>query len=834
MVREMKRIVSGIMLTLLLIGILALALNEVSAPLPTSPPADWPSVFFCNETLSFCTEDKPIVADVGDTINIALVGFNFTDNMVPDPNNPANQRPLGNLMGFDVQMSWDPTILKLVDYTVTTPVEDYPDPVSPSPYPGILHDPVFEFVNITDKNDNIPNAEPGTMAWFAYIALPPADPFNGDGTFFNMTFDVIGSGASDLKLNYVGLADESGYKLLWHQYDGLFSTPGAPVADFTFWPDVGVVNKTMIFNASESYSPLGLDIDNYAWDFGDGNSTSVSDPIIRHTYNTIGDYTVSLVVEDSNGVRSSPKTEQVSVVNKRNVMIADVSPSARMILVGKTVDITVRVENDGGAGENFTLAVYYNVSSVNWTDISMTSWIKIDESNVFLSDHSFSIKLFTWNTTGVPQVNARYYILANVTQVPYEDVNDNNMTSDAIFIVSISLHDIAIEKLEVGWGEDFEYPVLDGEDVTFQITVLNSGTVDETTVNVTLYCNDSMLDSWNESMQYGETVQLTFQESFDPGSYNITARATIETDAYPDNNFMEETLQVIRVPKLNITYAPDYPLANYTVSFNASASFHQEPGASITSYKWQIYNPEGILVNTTYGADLVSITYKFGEEGEWRVVLCIKDSYNIEYKWQRPATSAYKIEAIINVEEGFTYSFEAGTWNSITYYVNITSNSTVTDFSFNPDVGPFIKFSVSGTLGKGFCQVAIPQSLLWVEDGDWEVLVGGESVDYTIIQDGNTTYLSFIYDHSTKTVQIIGTHVIPEFPSAEILPLYIAVMMLVLILIKKLTKPKDRQKPGKLINGTPFHISNAIKTILPVMKTRHNLDEKCLPLFYLN
>jgi hypothetical protein len=506
-----------------------------------------------------------------------------------------------------------------------------------------------------------------------------------------------------------------------------------------------------------------------------------------------------LTVVDFDGVSSSPKTEQVAVVNKRNLKIADVSPSAEYILAGKAVDIAVRVENDGDADENFTLAAYYNATSVNWTDISTTSWIKINQSNVFLSKYSFSIKLFTWNTTGVPKVNARYYILANATQVPYEDINDNNMIGDSVFIVSIRFHDIAIEKLEIGWGGDFEQPVLDGEDVKFQITVLNNGTVDETAVNVTLYCDDSMLESWNESIQYGATVKLTFQESFDPGSYTIAVQATIENDSYLDNNFMEKTLKVIRVPKLNITYAPDCPLANYTVSFNASASFHQEPGASITQYRWQIYNPEVILVKSTYGADLVNITYKLGEEGEWRVVLSVKDNYNIEYNMQRPATSAYRIQATINIEEGLTYSFEAYTSNSITYYVNVTSNSTITGFHFNPNVGPSIEFNAAGTMGTGSCQVAIPQSLLWVDHGDWEVLVGGEPVDYTVIQDGNTTYLCFTYSHSTKTVQIIGTQAISEFPSAIILTLFMVFTMLAAVFKKKRAPRGSRPKSRNVV-----------------------------------
>jgi len=242
---------------------LALALNDVLAPLPTSPPTYWPSVFFCGESVPFCTLEQPIVVEVGETVSVALVVFNLTDNQVPDPQFPTINRSLGNLSGIEVQMSWDPTILKLISYTVTVPIENYPNPIPPSPHAGILHEDTFKLVSKVDETDNIPNSEPGTMAWFAYATMPGAPVFNGNGTFFTMTFNVTNHGSSFLRLTKVGLADQSGGQLLWHQYDGLFHTPEPPVANFTFSPDVGAVNKTMVFNASESYNPLGLDIISY-------------------------------------------------------------------------------------------------------------------------------------------------------------------------------------------------------------------------------------------------------------------------------------------------------------------------------------------------------------------------------------------------------------------------------------------------------------------------------------------------------------------------------------------------------------------------------------------
>jgi parallel beta-helix repeat protein len=130
-------------------------------------------------------------------------------------------------------------------------------------------------------------------------------------------------------------------------------------------------------------------------------------------------------------------------------------------------------------------------------------------------------------------------------------------------------------------------------------------------------------------------------------------------------------------------------------------------------------------------------------------------------------------------------TFDAGTWNETPYDVDVVSNSTVSDFHFNPEEGPLLEFNVTGQEGTvGFCRVAIPKDLLWVEDG-WTVYVGEESVDCTIVPDNDYTYLYFTYDHSTKTVHVQGTSVIPEFPLFLILPLFMIATLLVVIACRR-------------------------------------------------
>jgi hypothetical protein len=135
--------------------------------------------------------------------------------------------------------------------------------------------------------------------------------------------------------------------------------------------------------------------------------------------------------------------------------------------------------------------------------------------------------------------------------------------------------------------------------------------------------------------------------------------------------------------------------------------------------------------------------------------------------------------------------FDAGTWNNITYYFNIVSNSTVSHFYFDPDEGAFVRFWVKGETEAetdGFCRVAIPKNLLWVDDG-WTVLYGSYLLSYKPFSDENYTYLYFTYTNPSQnvftTVTINGTNAIPEFPSFLILPLLMIATLLATIVYKR-------------------------------------------------
>jgi PKD repeat protein len=84
-----------------------------------------------------------------------------------------------------------------------------------------------------------------------------------------------------------------------------------PVASFTFMPPDPLIHELVTFDASSS-TPDGGVIVSYTWDFGDGNITTTSNPIITHAYETYGTFTVTLKVTDSEG-KWDTTSQQITV-----------------------------------------------------------------------------------------------------------------------------------------------------------------------------------------------------------------------------------------------------------------------------------------------------------------------------------------------------------------------------------------------------------------------------------------------------------------------------------------------------------------------------------------
>jgi hypothetical protein len=92
--------------------------------------------------------------------------------------------------GFDVQVNWDTAYIHYIGHNVTVPPGSYPAPNLPSPYGRALNPPVLEVKNIVDENAGIPDADPATMAWFAFASMLPAVAQDGNATIAVFEFEV--------------------------------------------------------------------------------------------------------------------------------------------------------------------------------------------------------------------------------------------------------------------------------------------------------------------------------------------------------------------------------------------------------------------------------------------------------------------------------------------------------------------------------------------------------------------------------------------------------------------------------------------------------------------
>ncbi len=89
---------------------------------------------------------------------------------------------VNNLSGVGLFFKWNTTCLDYISHTLTIPVEDYPSPQTPSPYSGIIHEPELVI------QDRVTEIE-GTYE--VAVTTLGGSAFNGSGTLFTMTFQVM-------------------------------------------------------------------------------------------------------------------------------------------------------------------------------------------------------------------------------------------------------------------------------------------------------------------------------------------------------------------------------------------------------------------------------------------------------------------------------------------------------------------------------------------------------------------------------------------------------------------------------------------------------------------
>ncbi len=178
--------------------------------------------------------------------------------------------------------------------------------------------------------------------------------------------------------------------------------PPVPVANFSASPTGGVVPVTV------SFSNLSSNATSYAWDFGDGSTSSAANP--THTYTTIGSYTVKLTATGSLGT---------NVLSRPNY-----------IVITATVPLAASFSASPTLGVAPLPVVFSNQSSgattYLWAFGDGTTSSAVSPTHTYASPGSFTVTLTAIGSTGSTVLTRTNYVVltspstvvANFTAAP--------------------------------------------------------------------------------------------------------------------------------------------------------------------------------------------------------------------------------------------------------------------------------------------------------------------------------------------------------------------------------------------------------------------------------
>jgi len=182
----------------------------------------------------------------------------------------------------------------------------------------------------------------------------------------------------DNELLYIGSFDGNLY--------AIGATTAATVtADFTATPTAGEIPLTVKFTDQSVSNPENM-IASWQWDFGDGSTSSSQNP--SHTYNSSGNFTVSLTVTSPDGQTDTETRENyISVSRKSSTIEATISDPE--ITFGESITITGSISPAHQAQVTLTLT-----DDEGETE---TETVTSDTSGAFLVSNYFPSKGGSWS-----------------------------------------------------------------------------------------------------------------------------------------------------------------------------------------------------------------------------------------------------------------------------------------------------------------------------------------------------------------------------------------------------------------------------------------------------
>ena len=341
--------------------------------------------------------------------------------------------------------------------------------------------------------------------------------------------------------------------------------------------------------------------ESYFWDFGDGNSSNLKNPI--HSYLNEGIFSVTLVVEDRGGFYSESKSWNI-FCNDSTAPVPEVSVEGKNISEGLTLKTNQRVQFSAiGTADNLPISEI--LFTWEWGDGNVDSGVGLFEIGHQWGDGSADGTLYTLKLTA-------------------DDGKQISEISINIKILNREPELIYVEELQTYTLTPLEMPELfldrDGIIVDYYWQFEGGVSLDGTSINFTSDFN-----------QTGSSESNPIVGWITPGLKNITLE--VEDD---DGNVTSVSIQVqvFNQRPVAIFERPEDGDV-YTAYIFDSESFDPDGQSSQLIHIWHISDMDESIENVS------SVSRTFSEPGIYSVSLVVIDSRGLE---SAPKIYLFKIE----------------------------------------------------------------------------------------------------------------------------------------------------------------------------------------------
>ena len=138
-----------------------------------------------------------------------------------------------------------------------------------------------------------------------------------------------------------------------------------------------------------------------------------------------------------------------------------------------------------------------------------------------------------------------------------------------------------------------------------------------------------------------------------------------------------------------------------------------------------------------------------------------------------------------NLAYGSTYSLET---SDMQFEISYELNGDVIAMAVDENTTSFL-IGITNVEDSNF-EISLPTELISAENNEFVVLVDGVETDYDVSEQNDASMLQFFVPANSQEIEIIGTHVIPEFPLGVFVVL--ATMIVIVTFVTKINKFRIR------------------------------------------